>query len=415
MYQDTDFLPTRAAGLERLRSFLPRMGRSYATGRNHDHGPDSRDNVSGLSPYVRHRLVTEAEVLSTALAGHGLVKAEKFVQEVFWRTYWKGWLEMRPRVWQDYLDGSDGVRHRLDGDVDLAALHRSALSGITGIDCFDAWVQELRQTGYLHNHTRMWFASIWIFTLKLPWELGADFFMRHLLDGDPASNTLSWRWVAGLQTRGKHYLARAANIREFTGGRFDPAGLVPFADPLDGPPPPPPMALPEPDTPDPDLRTGLLLHEDDLNPESLDLPISVDSVALGRLGAVHTPAGVDDGVSAWVDSALRDTAERACNHFACETVIIPAGEWMAGVLEWVADYGVQQVVTPYAPVGAVQDALTDLDTTLARRGVPLVRLLRPYDRACWPHAGRGFFSFKEKIPGLIRTLSLDAPVTHAAD
>jgi deoxyribodipyrimidine photo-lyase len=66
-------------------------------------------------------------------------------------------------------------------------------------------VQELVETGYLHNHARMWFASIWIFTLRLPWELGADFFLRHLLDGDAASNTLSWRWVAGLHTKGKHY------------------------------------------------------------------------------------------------------------------------------------------------------------------------------------------------------------------
>ncbi len=72
-------------------------------------------------------------------------------------------------------------------------------------------------TGYLHNHARMWFASIWIFTLRLPWELGADFFLRHLLDGDPASNTLSWRWVGGMQTMGKTYLARADNIATLHG------------------------------------------------------------------------------------------------------------------------------------------------------------------------------------------------------
>ncbi|WP_238189582.1 FAD-binding domain-containing protein [Methylobacterium frigidaeris] len=71
----------------------------------------------------------------------------------------------------------------------------------------------------------MWFASIWIFSLRLPWELGAEFFLRRLLDGDPASNTLSWRWVAGLHTRGRPYLARRDNIRDFTEGRHDPAGL----------------------------------------------------------------------------------------------------------------------------------------------------------------------------------------------
>ena len=62
----------------------------------------------------------------------------------------------------------------------------------------------------------MWFASIWIFTLNLPWQLGADFFMQHLLDGDPASNTLSWRWVAGIQTKGKNYLARKSNIEKYS-------------------------------------------------------------------------------------------------------------------------------------------------------------------------------------------------------
>jgi deoxyribodipyrimidine photo-lyase len=73
-----------------------------------------------------------------------------------------------------------------------------ATFGRTGIACFDQWTGELLETGYLHNHARVWFSSIWIFTLRLPWKLGADFFIRFLNDGDSASNTLSWRWVAGL-------------------------------------------------------------------------------------------------------------------------------------------------------------------------------------------------------------------------
>ena len=104
----------------------------------------------------------------------------------------------------------------------MRAGYRAAIDGETGIECFDAWSAELCETGYLHNHARMWFASIWIFTLKLPWRLGADFFYRHLLDGDAASNTLSWRWVAGLHTRGKPYAARADNIATYSGGRFTP-------------------------------------------------------------------------------------------------------------------------------------------------------------------------------------------------
>jgi len=95
-----------------------------------------------------------------------------------------------------------------------------AIEGKTNIDCFNEWVIELKENNYLHNHTRMWFASIWIFTLELPWQLGAEFFMQHLFDGDAASNTLGWRWVAGIQTQGKHYLASEWNINKFTNNRF---------------------------------------------------------------------------------------------------------------------------------------------------------------------------------------------------
>ena len=71
----------------------------------------------------------------------------------------------------------------------------------------------------------MWFASIWIHTLNLPWQLGADFF-KNLLDGDPASNTLSWRWVAGLHTQGKCYLATENNIKKFTNNRFNKKRII---------------------------------------------------------------------------------------------------------------------------------------------------------------------------------------------
>ncbi|WP_410349501.1 FAD-binding domain-containing protein [Yoonia sp.] len=216
----TDGSQTLAEGEKVLAAFTHRMGRRYANGRNTDHGPDEHTAVSVLSPYIRRRLVLESDAVAVALAAHGPHDAEKSVQEVIWRGYCKGWLECRPQVWDSYRDVLDADLAALDRDRRLRRDVDRAMVGQTGLTCFDAWAAELVDTGYLHNHARMWFASIWIFTLWLPWRLGADFFYRHLLDGDAASNTLGWRCVAGLHTRGKPYPADAQNIATFTAGRF---------------------------------------------------------------------------------------------------------------------------------------------------------------------------------------------------
>ena len=144
------------------------------------------------------------------------MKNEKFIQEVLWRVYWKGWLELRPNVWTDYLEELKDIKKNFMNNKD----YLDAIEGKTNIECFNEWVNELKKFNYLHNHTRMWFASIWIFTLNLPWQLGAEFFMEHLFDGDAASNTLGWKWVAGIQTQGKNYLATEWNIKKFTNNRF---------------------------------------------------------------------------------------------------------------------------------------------------------------------------------------------------
>ena len=188
---------TQNAAWGKLAEFVPRAGRQYASNRNYDLGPTDRSNVSMLSPWIRHRTLTEERVTTAVLQKHGLHQAEKFIQEVIWRTYWKGWLEHHPTVWRSYIFALDVLHGELADNNALLKQYDAAVEGKTGIDCFDFWVAELRQHGWLHNHARMWFASIWIFTLNLPWQLGASFFYDHLLDGDPASNTLSWRWVAG--------------------------------------------------------------------------------------------------------------------------------------------------------------------------------------------------------------------------
>ena len=218
----TEMVPTRAAGLAAMQAFIPAMGRSYENGRNFDHGPGQHKAVSMLSFYIRRRLITEAEVVTAALDAHGAEDAGKFVEEVIWRGYYKGWLERRPQVWENYVQGFNADLMSLKRDRRLRRDIELVETGRTGLEYFDTWAQELVETGYLHYHARMWFASIWIFTLGLRWRLGADFFYRHLLDGDAASNTLGWRWAAGLHTRGKPYPVRAQNIDTFTNGRFTP-------------------------------------------------------------------------------------------------------------------------------------------------------------------------------------------------
>lgn len=414
-------LSTREAGLAALRDFVPRAGRTYAAERNVDRGPDDRANVSGLSPWVRHRLVPEPEIIQSVLRQHSLDTASKFVQEVFWRTYWKGWLEMRPSVWTRYTASLEPVLATLTSAERVN--FDAAVTGSTGIEGFDDWARELVATGYLHNHARMWFASIWIFTLRLPWQLGADFFLRHLLDGDPASNTLSWRWVAGLQTVGKTYLATSSNIESFTGGRFRPRGLATAAFALDDAPAPTPIAAPQ-QALLPSGRVALLLHEDDLHAESLADALAargtrVVAVAAPRWGEprsmLSSPSGppvTGNGtasealptsalVSAFTCGALADGLTRAGEHFGANTSELD-GLSASTVAAWLKTHDVTELVTPYAPAGAVRNRLDRLAVDLGAEGITCSRVLRPWDSRAWPHAARGFFPFREQIPALVR-------------
>jgi deoxyribodipyrimidine photo-lyase len=384
-----DHPATREEALRRLSAFVPKAGRDYAARRNHD--LPGHPHVSVLSPYIRHRLVTEEELLRAILGRHSLAAAEKSVQEVFWRTYWKGWLELRPAVWTDYRRSLGAALGRVQAEGGLRRDWEAACRGETGIDAFDHWARELAETGYLHNHARMWFASIWIFTLRLPWELGADFFLRHLLDGDPASNTLSWRWVAGLQTPGKHYLARPDNIARYTDGRFRAEGLIPDAAPLAGPPHPPRLAPPSGDAPDPGRRTGLILTEEDLAPGFLLDRIRPEATLVLLSPARRSPLAVSPRVLAFTEAAARDAATRHADRLGPVT-------WAAGpedAARWAAAF--EQIVTPYAPAGPAREALDALP-------LPVLRVLRPFDAMCWPDATAGFFRFRERIPAFVGEL-----------
>jgi len=391
--------PSRAAGLTRLRDFAPRMGRHYAAGRNSDPGPGARRDVSRLSAHVRHRLLLESELAGTALAHHGPAAAEKFLQEVFWRSYWKGFLQLRPAMWAEYRARVEAEQAALLTQGGRRRAVEQAMAGATGIACFDAWARELTETGWLHNHVRMWFASIWIFTLRLPWPLGAEFFRHHLKDADAASNTLSWRWVAGIQTPGKHYLARAENIARHTAGRFDPRGeLDEDAASLDEPPPPSAQPL-APADPLPEGPVALLLHEDDLHPESLP-PLRVAALAAVSFSQNRAPAA-----SAFTEAALADGLARAEARFGVAGRVLPP----EALADRAAESGARAMLCAEAPVGWTADGLEALRPALAARGIALHRWRRPWDAACWPLARRGFFPFRENIPRLIRELTPAAP------
>ncbi len=401
----TDWIATRAEGEKRLAAFEPRMGRRYANGRNTDHGPGAHRAVSVLSPYIRRRLVLESDVVAAALAAHGPEDAEKFVQEVIWRGYFKGWLERRPQVWAGYVQGVQADLAMLDRDRRLRRDVDRAMSGQTGLACFDAWAEELLATGYLHNHARMWFASIWIFTLGLPWRLGADFFYRHLLDGDAASNTLGWRWVAGLHTRGKPYPAEAANIETFTAGRFTPRAmdLAKVTQGLEATEPdglPPVLPLRPCTPPQPGRPTALLITDEDCRIEDLGLEdFDVRTAATLTTSHLRSPLPAADCVSQFEAAALADAAARA----GVSPVPLHAGA-PDDLAKWAASAGATQIATAYVTCGPLRDWLDEATPALAARGISLCEWQRNWDRAIWPHATAGFFKVKQQIPQLLGTL-----------
>lgn len=375
------FDPSRQAGLARLQGFVPQAGRAYQSGRNFDLDAGGDGAVSGLSPWLRHRVLSEEEVLRAVLSDHDLPAVQAFVQEVFWRGYFKGWLEQHPSVWRAYEEGV--LRAAPRG----SATYTEATLGRTGIACFDHWCVQLRDTGYLHNHARMWFASIWIFTLRLPWELGAAFFLRHLIDGDPASNTLSWRWVAGLHTQGKHYLATADNIARFTKGRFNPVGelnedavalsedrdhpLVPFE--------PRQHALPQ----------SFLFVQTEENCHAPDMPASI-----ATLGVISPKA------SPFARAALQAAVQPKGG------AVYVGHKWSRAIIDAAQAVETKAIVMEHLPLGPAADGMARARAALKKAGFRVHVIARQYDRLVWPHATKGFFKLKKQIPHILTGLGL---------
>ena len=421
-YGNMLFTPERSAGLARLADFLPRTARAYANSRNHDNGtPDDgqlRGNVSQLSPWLHAGLLSEREVVDAVLGQHSANAAEKFIAEVFWRIYFKGYLEQRPTVWREFCKGREAAFERVESNAGLKTAYDEAVEGRTGIAAFDHWVHELVETGYLHNHARMWFASIWIFTLKLDWQLGADFFLRHLADGDAASNTLSWRWIGGLHTKGKIYLARPDNIARYTADHPEgPLGAEDLADEapaleediehtrntLDLPRPVAADGLSEP--------YALILHDEGASHVPLNLPHPPALVIAAARPDARSSRPVGDTARRFANGAVESGANQAAQAFQVETA-----KWTTerSIVELLEEAGINKIAMPYLPTGWTRDALIEELSPLIDEGHATI-ILDDLNRATWPYAKAGFFGVKKKIESVLREVGVSGtPIAASA-
>lgn len=385
------YVSSKDSARNALSEFIPKAGRDYATGRNYDPGPDAEPTVSKLSPYIRNRLLPEWEILTAVLKVHNTEEASKFIDEVCWRTYWKGWLQLRPGIWNDYRNDCADLLGAHSNETE----YRTAIEGRTGIDCFDSWAHELVDTHYLHNHARMWYASIWIHTLKLPWELGADWFLRHLLDGDPASNTLSWRWVAGLQTQGKSYLARTDNIREYTNGRFEVnAELAGEPVEMEYPQRPSGRQLPQLKKPDAGLRLGHLIKEEDLSAPQWVEPLYKIASSLNFF-----PEQAYNALN--LAPAVADFRRRTLEANGSERTV----NKLEQVVEWVHAEKLEGIVVAEPTIGHWPEIIAELSRRLDDEGIELYAARHWWDETLFPHATHGFFRFKKAIPKVVSRLA----------
>ena len=378
-----NFEASRAKALDKLNYFVENNLSEYSKLRNFDYGPDNRSNISCLSPYITHGIINEKEVIKKSLNKFSFAKNEKFIQEVLWRTYWKGWLELRPSVWTDFLIELKKIK----GDFQNNQNYKNAIDGKTNVECFNYWVNELKENNYLHNHTRMWFASIWIFTLNLPWQLGAEFFMQHLYDGDAASNTLGWRWVAGVQTQGKHYLASEWNIKKFTNNRFSNIKLNENA----------PPKISE--------KKYSILKQNFTNPENIDqnnliifennLCFETSDFQNNKFKKFYIISNKNENrciklsekVLKFKSSLIQDQEQRFKNQsIDCEVIDISEIK------------KIEKAVGLYPTIGENLDYLNS-------NTFKINFLYRELDQNSWQYCNKGFFNFKNYIPKIISTLN----------
>ena len=208
----TLFPPTREAALARIAAVRPA---EYSRSRNALNGA-----VTQLSPYITHGFISLPEVLEGVRSHHSVRTQDKFVFELGWREYFR-------HVWQHRGNGIFKSLHEgvLSDEAYADEIPFDILHANTGVAAIDMAVKTLYATGYLHNHARMWLASYMVHLRKVHWRAGADWMYGHLLDGDLASNHLSWQWVAGTGSH-KPYLFNAENVSRYAPLTWHSAGSV---------------------------------------------------------------------------------------------------------------------------------------------------------------------------------------------
>jgi len=377
------FEASRAKAVDKLNHFVENNLLEYSKLRNFDFGPHNRSNISCLSPYITHGIINELEVIDKSLKKFSFVKNEKFIQEVLWRTYWKGWLELRPNVWSDYLIELNKLRNEFKDNQNYI----DAIEGKTNLECFNQWVNELKENNYLHNHARMWFASIWTFTLELPWQLGAELFMQHLYDGDPASNTLGWRWVAGIQTQGKHYLASEWNIQKFTNNRFQNIKLNENA----------PPKISE--------KTYTIIKQDFNNPQNIEeknllifennLSFEITDFKENKFKKIYIISNENENRSIKLSekllkfkSLLIEDQKQRLKDISIDCEVVDISEIK----------NIENYYSLYPTVGENLDYLNS-------NNLKIDFLYRNLDQLAWQYCNKGFFNFKNYIPKIITTFN----------
>ena len=372
---------SREGALKQLDAFINSNLANYSFKRNFDLGPTDKSNVSCLSPYISHRLITEYEVAKTVLAKFPYQKVEKYIQEIFWRVYWKGWLELRPQVWTDFIEDLKGLKEDES--------YKKAINGETQIECFNDWVKELKENNYLHNHSRMWFASIWIFTLNLPWQKGAEFFMKHLYDGDAASNTLSWRWVAGLQTKGKHYVAQSWNISKFTNNKYRNVKLNENASPITDRRE---YKLSSLEINKEDLESDtLIFFESEQNIETLNLK-DYRNIYCVFLNNEKRKIKFDEKVINFKKKIIEDQVNRFSNIKIIDEINFD---------KYTNEIKDLDVIYP-----SIGENLSFLKSIKKKKNLNYNFIVRDGDEFCWQFSNKGYFNFKSNIPKIITKFKL---------